>query len=61
MKEAIGEQQSVEYQVDCPYCGETSYSDVCSEEWRKLEWGDGTPYGTLECSDCDKEFNISIG
>lgn len=58
MKKAIGEQQDISYQVDCPHCGETSYSDM--GDWSDLEHGDGTPHGVLECSDCGEEFEMSI-
>ncbi len=59
MKKAIGEFH-VTYSVECPHCGETNYSNLDYDNWQKLEWGDGYPYGTLECSECEEEFNVEI-
>jgi len=60
MKEVKGNVQSISYEVDCPSCGETSYSDVNSDEWASLEWGDGYPYGVLECGNCSEEYHVTI-
>jgi len=59
MKKAIGF-PVISYEVNCPYCSETSYSDICHKDWDELEWGDGTPYGVLKCDECDNEFEVSI-
>jgi len=56
---AIG-QVDISYSVDCPNCGETQYSDGDWNQWSKLEYGDGLPYGTLKCSDCGEEFYVEI-
>ena len=60
MEEAKGIIQEISYQVDCPHCNETSYSDIHTDDWDKLEHGDGYPYGELQCSTCDKSFYVSI-
>ena len=59
MKKATGEQQPVEYAVDCPNCGATSYSDV-NKGWSNLDYGDGAPCGVLTCDECNEDFEMSI-
>ena len=59
MKSATGT-VSISYQVDCPYCGETNYSDSSYAQWVNLEWGDGHPHGMLKCDDCKEEFQMDI-
>jgi len=56
MKEAIGT-VDISYQVDCPYCDETNYSDG---SWDNLEYGDGLPHGVLKCYECNNEFQVTI-
>jgi len=50
----------ISYQVDCPNCSETTYSDIDHEQWSKLEYGDGYPHGTLKCNECGEEFYVTI-
>lgn len=56
MKKAIGT-VDISYQVDCPHCDGTNYSD---SSWDNLEYGDGLPHGVLECDFCKKEFEVEI-
>ncbi len=61
MKESLGVVQDISYQADCPYCEETTYSDIHREEWEnELEYGDGHPYGVLNCPSCQEDFELSI-
>lgn len=61
MKIAEG-QTRITYQVDCPNCRETTFSNSDYEHWHKhLEFGDGKPYGEMPCPDCKEVFEISIG
>jgi len=60
MKQAVGIVQEISWQVDCPECGETSYSDIDPDGWGKLEYGDGHPYGELKCSSCLESFYVTI-
>jgi len=57
MKEAIGK-IVFNYEVDCPHCGETNYSGT--DQFDKLEHGDGTPFGVLKCFECENEFYLTI-
>jgi len=59
MKKQKGIIQDISYQVDCPHCNETSYSDVNSG-WDSLEYGDGYPSGELKCDECSKSFYLTI-
>lgn len=59
METAIGT-VVISYQVDCPHCGETNYSDADYKQWVNLEWGDGHPHGNICCIECDKEFYLEI-
>lgn len=51
---------NISYEVDCPHCGETQYSDVDYAQWVNLEYGDGHPHGVLECNDCGEHFYVNI-
>jgi len=60
MKKAYGT-TNISYQADCPHCGETTYSDIDIDAWKNnLEFGDGTPYGSMPCPDCKEIFYLEI-
>jgi len=60
MEKSVGT-VNISYQVDCPYCGETNYSDVQRYSgWEDLEYGDGLPHGILNCGDCKQDFEVEI-
>lgn len=51
----------VNYKVNCPYCGETSYRHIHKSKWERVEFGDGKPYGHVICKECGKTFEMHIG
>ena len=58
MKTAEVREQSIEYVAECPYCKESTYSDIHFEAWKRLEYADGTPYGVINCPSCENEFEL---